>query len=342
MLKTKRNYGIDLLRFLSMFFVLILHSLGDGGLLKGTVFGSVHFKTVWFMEIGAYAAVNIFGLISGYVMYKQKEHKIANYIKLWLTCVIYLLLIRIFKENVRDFKSIVMVFMPITNKFFWYLNAYTGLFLFIPFINKGLSKLTIKDCKIIFVLILLFVTFGFITDAFQLCDGYSFIWLVILYVLGAIIHKAKIFKNISTKYFVLCIILFWLFSYLYFRFGFNFYVLRKKMFVSYISPTILGMAICYLIIFSRIKVNNFFKKIAVFITPSVFSIYILNYFFLYDRFQYLRNSNPLRIILTILIFDFIFAFIIIAIDKIRLYLFELLRINKLAKNIEKRILKFAN
>lgn len=38
MLKTKRNYGIDLLRFLSMFFVLILHSLGDGGLLKGTVF----------------------------------------------------------------------------------------------------------------------------------------------------------------------------------------------------------------------------------------------------------------------------------------------------------------
>ena len=32
-----RNYGIDLLRIVSMFMVVLLHTLGQGGILKSTV-----------------------------------------------------------------------------------------------------------------------------------------------------------------------------------------------------------------------------------------------------------------------------------------------------------------
>ncbi len=339
MQKSKRNYGIDLLRFISMYFVLVLHSLGAGGLLKGTIPGSIQYKTVWFMETGAYAAVNIFGLISGYVMYKQKKHKIANYINLWLTCVIYVLLIRIFKENTYDIKTIIRTLMPFSNRAFWYLNAYTGLFLFIPFINKCLSKLTIKDAKRLFYVILLFVCVGFIADGFYLQEGYSFAWLTILYMLGALINKTNIFKNIKTKYFIIAIICMWLISYFYYIYGLDFYILHKRMFISYISPTILGIAICYLVIFSRIKLGEFLTSFTRFITPSVFSIYIVNAFFLYDKFLYLRYSNPLRIILYVLGFDFIFAIAIIIIDRIRLYIFNKIGIIKLIKKIEYQINK---
>ena len=72
-MKNKRNYGIDFLRILAMFFVVILHSLGKGGLLDNTVVDSPQYKLVWFMEVCAYCAVNIFALISGYVSFKQKE-----------------------------------------------------------------------------------------------------------------------------------------------------------------------------------------------------------------------------------------------------------------------------
>ena len=65
--KKERNAGIDLLRIVSMFFVVVLHSLGQGGILFNTAVGSSQYKVAWLLEIFAYGAVDIFALISGYV-----------------------------------------------------------------------------------------------------------------------------------------------------------------------------------------------------------------------------------------------------------------------------------
>ena len=43
----KRNYGIDSLRILSMFYVVILHTLGHGGLLESVKDGTNQFILVW-------------------------------------------------------------------------------------------------------------------------------------------------------------------------------------------------------------------------------------------------------------------------------------------------------
>ena len=69
--KEKRNYGIDFLRIYSMFLVVLLHSLGQGGLLYNLSMPDKQHSFVWFLEIFAYCAVNIFGLISGYVSYRE-------------------------------------------------------------------------------------------------------------------------------------------------------------------------------------------------------------------------------------------------------------------------------
>ncbi len=45
----ERNYGIDLLRIISMFYILLLHCLGQGGLLEGTSVNSVQYNLVWFI-----------------------------------------------------------------------------------------------------------------------------------------------------------------------------------------------------------------------------------------------------------------------------------------------------
>lgn len=49
-IKDERNYGIDLLRVISMIFVLILHCLGHGGILYNTELNSPQYKFVWFIE----------------------------------------------------------------------------------------------------------------------------------------------------------------------------------------------------------------------------------------------------------------------------------------------------
>ena len=49
-----RNYGIDLLRIVSMFFIVLLHSFGHGGLLNGLDMNSTQYKAVYFFEISSH------------------------------------------------------------------------------------------------------------------------------------------------------------------------------------------------------------------------------------------------------------------------------------------------
>lgn len=141
--KNDRNYGIDLLRIVSMIYVLFLHCIGQGGLLSNTIVNSSQYKLVWFIEICSYVSVNVFALISGYVIYKEEERKfkISNYINLWLQIVFYgfviTILFNIFASSVQiNLEAYIKVLFPVTNKLYWYFTAYTGLFFIMPFLIK--------------------------------------------------------------------------------------------------------------------------------------------------------------------------------------------------------------
>ena len=68
--KSIRNYGIDLLRILSMINIINLHINLHSGLLSAQI-GNSKFKSVWRLEIFSYFAVDCFGLISGVIGYKK-------------------------------------------------------------------------------------------------------------------------------------------------------------------------------------------------------------------------------------------------------------------------------
>ena len=80
---TVRNRGVDLLRLISMLFVVVLHSLGRSGVLKADADSGLY-KAAWLIEIFCYGAVNIFALISGYVGYRDEKRpmKIRGLLKL--------------------------------------------------------------------------------------------------------------------------------------------------------------------------------------------------------------------------------------------------------------------
>ena len=87
----KRNYNIDLFRIIAAFLVTVLHVLGKGGILKSTSPNEINYWIAWFLEIGAYCAVNCFALITGYVMY-NKTIKAKSIIGLWFQVLFYSLL----------------------------------------------------------------------------------------------------------------------------------------------------------------------------------------------------------------------------------------------------------
>ncbi|MBQ4600628.1 MAG: hypothetical protein IJB17_03245 [Oscillospiraceae bacterium] len=62
-----RHYGIDLLRVVAMYMVVVLHVIGKGGVASAVQEPGLSFGALWFLEVGAYCAVNCYALISGYV-----------------------------------------------------------------------------------------------------------------------------------------------------------------------------------------------------------------------------------------------------------------------------------
>ena len=87
-----RNYGIDFLRMISMIMIVMLHTLGHGGILRSVSFLSVHYQIAWLLEVIAFGAVNTYAMISGFVSV-DSHFKISNILILWLQVLFYGILI---------------------------------------------------------------------------------------------------------------------------------------------------------------------------------------------------------------------------------------------------------
>ena len=217
-IKSQRNYGIDLLRLLSMFMVVVLHVLGQGGILENTQALSVKGEIFWFLEIFCYCAVNVFAIISGVVGFKAK-HKLSNLINLCIQLVFYAVIITIvdvivlqLNDKEISLKNVILHLFP-SIRSMWYFSAYFCLFFFMPLLNSVIEHTPRKVLKTsaVFVFVV-FCCFGQIsTKVANLNGGYSVLWLAILYLIGAYITKYELLNKLSPMkyflYFLCCVVL---------------------------------------------------------------------------------------------------------------------------------------
>lgn len=202
---SKRNYGIDLLRIVSMYMICMLHVLGNGGILASTSSGTLKFHIVWFLESCCFCAVNCYALISGYVGIDAK-FKITNILKLWLQVVSLMMgtvfIFALLYPSLITKDIILRSIFPISNQEMWYFNAYFGMFFFIPFMNKLVHGLTEKmKLYLIGLIALLFSIVPFVIgkDIFNIDGGYHFVWIMGLYLIGASLKGTKFEKELKEK-----------------------------------------------------------------------------------------------------------------------------------------------
>ncbi len=362
----KRNYGIDLLRIIAMFFVLILHIVGKGGILLGVKDNETKFAITCFIQIGVYCAVNCYALISGFVYFSEEDKplKISNYISLWLQVVFYNVMITLifwkFWPRLIGIKQLVKSFFPVASNQYWYFSAYTGVFFMIPWLNKIVRSSKKEKLKTVMICMLGFscyVTianlFTFEGDPFGLNAGYSFLWLAILYLMGAYIKKYEIFNKLNKKKTVLIgiflLIVTWIWK---IEIGeLTMYFFGKKimtdLLISYTSPTILGIAIIMLLIFAKLEIKPFWYKLIRFVTVSSFGVYLIHVQPLVfdniigEKFSYIANLPAYLILPAIIGLTIIIFTIGIFIDKVRILVFRFLKFSKLSEQIEKKIRTFA-
>ncbi len=353
-LKKPRNTGIDLLRIVAMFFVVVLHCLGRGGVLNAAQPDSAAYRGAWLMEICAYGAVDIFALISGYVAFTGKEKRTcyANYIQLWIQVLFYGILVTVLFQITgkapvtrHDYG---MVLLPVTNGLYWYFTAYTGLFLIMPLLNKAILNCSVKTLKLAgMVIVAAFSFFDTVAGRFMLASGYSFVWVTLLYILGAILKKCEIGKKWKVYQIAIGILALYAITFLYKLYGPEFTKLSvtvtRDCLISYTSPTVLGAAILYVIAFSKLRFHSVLKKIIGFAAPGSFAIYLLNNhrlvweYVMKERFAFLAERGMAVIFFCVIGFALAFVMVSILVDQVRILLFKLCNIKGLATWIENSI-----
>lgn len=281
---------------------------------------------------------------------------------LWLQVAFYSILITllflIFQAKTVSVKELMKSVFPVTSSQYWYFSAYTGVFFMIPWLNKIVQNFEKRYVKVFMIYIFgfsLYVTIAKVFgDPFRLKEGYSFLWLAILYVIGAVIKKYEIYKKVKKKKAIIILMILIIFT-LIWKVGISkltTYLFGKKrltdLFVSYVSPTILGVAVLLLLVFTNLKIKTCLKKFIIIVSSSAFGVYLIHVqplvfeYIIRERYTYIGNLQAYLIPIVVVLNAIIIFIMGIFIDKIRMMLFELFKVNRLAEKIENIIRNVIN
>jgi len=358
-----RNYGIDLLRMFAMYLIALLHVLGQGGVIGATTKDAISYNVAWFLEIGAYCCVNCYALISGYVGLNSK-FKYTNIVMLWLRVLFYTVgITAIFRfvmpgALVNSDKTDNMLFLisekwdnalfPVSTKQYWYFTAYFLCYFFTPILNKAVHTLEQKQLKKSIAALVLIISVPALftgNDVFGAASGYSALWLIVLYLVGAYMKKYNSLNHIgkieAIAGYIASITVTWVVKYAIGEFFPQFR--RANLLISYTSPTIIASGIFLFIFFKNINPPKFCCKLIGFLSPLAFSVYLIHVHPLVWEHVMKGLFKPLAKLPTPLM-----ALSVIGaalglylacslIDIIRHYLFKLLRLQKLVYAVETKI-----
>lgn len=281
----KRNYGIDLLRIVSMFFVIVLHLVGVGGICSNSELLGVNFLTSQFLRTATFCAVNVYALISGYVGWSRTP-KPSSLLSLWgkviCFCVGITVLTQLRSPELVGLQDLWKAFTPVTEAKYWYFNAYVGLFFFIPLLNHAVRGIERREAVFAMAgvaVLVMSLTFSKLKSTFLLADGYSVLWLVILYLAGGLLARFEIPKKLSAGQWALLYLLAVLANYLP-RMGFLWLKpeywtpATQNLKVQYTNPTIVLSAVALVGCFSRLELKDAAVRVVKKLSPHSFGVYL--------------------------------------------------------------------
>ena len=354
MVNKERNYGIDALRMLSMFMVIVLHILGRGGVLQATRGRLPNYIVGLFLEIAAYCAVNCYAIISGYVGYGRKI-RYSNLIYL-VFCTIYyiigLTIIGYFLVPNANLKDVMNSLLHIRNGGYWYVKSYFCAFFFFPHINLIVEK---YDQKRLYILAGgIFILFSVIptlvkSDVFFTNYGYSPLWLMLMYFFGAVIKKHDTVSSDTKKHKYLILYMTMVVVTLLSKLCIAF--ITQKLFgrailsnllISYISPTIVLSGVFMVKFFTKVMLNKLTTKVVSIMSPLAFGVYLIHtQYFIWNywenRFKDFAYMNPLLLFISVILMAFAIYLICSFIDYIRHSVFKMLKIKELSEQVEKKL-----
>lgn len=308
-----RESNFELLRVVSMFFIVLYHILF---FVICKIDDSSLYKAMW---LPLHVAVICFVLISGYFHIKPSVKGMA---KLFFPLLVFYLPLTIF-EMIQYGNGGIRNFFFFSKTPYWFVRTYFYLYLIAPVLNSYLSS-NKRKVWLLFILGFMSVYMGWLMHDKSMVNGKNLVLFMFLYVLGDCLRAFKDKTDqISTRYFAL----------LYFTLNFFlvllFYVFSDSslghviwnLSYPYCSPILIINAVLLFLIISRLH----FKSRAInWLAGSVFAVYILHHqhYVLYYWIKplvllaYDKITSPVILIVSLGFISFILLFLFILIDKL--------------------------
>lgn len=313
---SERNYGIDVARLVSMFLVVLLHNLGHGGILDWT-FDSKRDIAYAVIENYSIIAVNVFALISGYLS-GGKRVKIRHVLSLWGAAVFWSFTTTIIGLARGDFgpEAVVESLFPVLTHEYWYLNSFLILQLFSPLLSSALKTLEQRRVFASAFALLFCVSFLSPKNGLGVNNGYSALWLITLWLVGASIKmlEQQMRELIGTNRLVLAAIFLPLITT---ALQYHSAVAGNDdptRWVNYTNPLVTAYSLVVFLLALRLNVRRpSIQNLLKTLSPLAFGVYLIdqsNWFFdvwLTDRFKGILEASltrgiPLILIISILMY----------------------------------------
>ena len=347
-----RNYDIELLRIIAMIMIVTLHTLGQGGILASVAPSSPHYHLAWFLEIICFCAVNIYALISGFVLCGKRFH-LSRMFNLWFAVVFYTITTTLFmffvKRESLSLNSVLDSLFPISRSHYWYLSAYFGVLLFSPFLNiaiKSISKETLKMVVVPGLFFLSILPTLFSSDPLFTRVGYSAIWLCVLYLVGGLIKRFDVHAMFSKKTWVTLFVLMAVITYtskiVLIYITRNFFNIENEcnVLITYISPTIVISSVALFCFCLKLKLSQISIRLISFLAPMALGVYIIhanpfvwNYYIKDFAVGFIQHNAIIFTLYTVISVVAIYV-LCSGIDFIRIKFFHFLGISTLSGKIE--------
>ncbi len=250
-------------------------------------------------------------------------------------------------------KQLLSSLFPIASQTYWYFTAYILLLILQPFVNRFLrfeseKQLTrLAAVSVFFLSVFPLFTAHFevsepfkATDPFMTLNGYSFLWLLFLYILGAWIKRIDLVNRmrpaVALVGMLLCGAVTWIVRELVpERF-------KLRLLVNYTSPTVLFMAVAYLVLFARMRVGRRAAGAIAFFAPASFGAYLLHVHPLVwnkvlPRMFLWISKEPVLMAAEVLGCAVVLLALFMLIEKLRLWLFRVLQIDRLVGMIGSKL-----
>lgn len=356
---TPRESNIELMRIISMLFIVIYHIFLHGNIFNRTN-GTLR-MTITIIECILLVHVNSFIIATGYFQCKNKRkmNKVISIINATWFYKVFLMIVLI-GINFIKIPSKINIFytiLPLDYGTYWYVNCYIILYLISPILNKVIENYNKKELQKVIITLFFIISFlPIITKDvfFNVSGGRSVSTFILLYFIGAYLriypmNQIIILNKLSLKRqrlvyvvgFLGCALLSFLFWILYdYIYTLNLNIFMKELGTisgtlhgNYNSPIILLQTIFYFLLFTTYKIKS---KLINKISKTTLGIYLIheNIYLrdtLYDKIGLTKKIVTKKTLLYIFVLAIIIYIICSLIELLRQYIFKVIHNTKIGE-----------